>query len=259
MEKIGDMLKTALLPVRAPVFTGAPLTPIVQPGPCQSNCPVCGGQGWIRKDVGIHDKDFGRLFPCPNLDPELLYGRFCGLDGAAGEYKLDWSNIVDYGDTIRVAREVRRALDKGYGWIFLWGGYGQAKTLILKIATAVAIRNQQQASYTRMAEIIESLRQSFDQDRPFEEAQRRLDYFAEVPLLAIDEFDRVRNTEFANEQRFVLMDRRYESAVRRQTITLMAANTDPRNFDGYLADRIHDGRFAVIRINGKSARPYMED
>ena len=259
MDKISNVLKASGMFSGATVCTVAPLTPVAQPGPCLPDCPICGGQGWVRRDVDINDPNFGRLAPCPNLDPELLYGRFCGLDAATGEYKLDWSNIIDLGETIRVAREVRQAVDKGYGWIFLWGGFGQAKTLILKIATAVTIRSHKQASYTRMAEIIETLRQSYDQDRPFEEAQRRLDHYAEVPLLAIDEFDRVRNTEFANEQRFVLMDRRYESAVRRQTITLMAANTDPRNFDGYLADRIHDGRFAVIRINGVSARPYMED
>ena len=27
-------------------------------------CKICMGMGWLRKDVGVYDKDFGKLFLC---------------------------------------------------------------------------------------------------------------------------------------------------------------------------------------------------
>jgi DNA replication protein DnaC len=230
--------------------------PIPPQGVCREDCPICGGAGWIRYDVEVSHKDFGKLFPCPNLDAAFLYGKYSGLENE--DYSLDWSRIVDYGNARVMVDKVTQVIQRGYGWVYIWGDYGQAKTLVLRIATALMIKSMKPAAYVRMAELIESLRAAFDKDNPFEQAQKRLDFYANVPLLCIDEFEKIRDTEFAKEQRFVLMDRRYESAVRMKSITLMTANKNPKELDGYLADRIFDGRFTVIQLNGKSARPFME-
>jgi DNA replication protein DnaC len=114
---------------------------------------------------------------------------------------------------------------------------------------------RQPASYTRMAEIIDHLRGSFDAKNPSEESTARLDMWSELPFLAIDEFDRVRSTEYATERRFVLMDRRYEQACRQRSITLMASNCTPDDLEGYLADRIYDGRFKVVHLQDSQPGP----
>ena len=71
--------------------------------------------------------------------------------------------------------------------------------------------------------------------------------------------DRVRGTEYTTERKFLLMDKRYEDALRQKSVTIMASNEDPRNLDGYLADRIHDGRFLVIKMGGSSGRKLATD
>ena len=31
-------------------------------------CSICGGRGWVRRDVPVGDVDFGRAIPCACLD-----------------------------------------------------------------------------------------------------------------------------------------------------------------------------------------------
>ncbi len=168
--------------------------------------------------------------------------------GTAPGRTLDW----------QAARAVIDTLSRGSGWVYLWGPPGLGKTLVLKIAVAEMLRRHKAAAYTRMAELIDHLRSAFDARDPSEEAQRRLDWWAGLPLLAIDEFDRVRNTEYSNERRFLLLDRRYEQALNGKSITIMAANADPATLEPYLYDRIRDGRFTVVKLEGDSARPGSE-
>jgi len=223
---------------------------------CEADCSICGGMGWIRQDLPPSDPKFGKLQPCPNSDPFKRYGGLMGLD--TSEHGLSWQAILDYSDAKKAANTVQDTLKSGSGWVFLWGDYGLAKTLILKVALAEFCRKTRKpASYIRMAELIDHLRGAFDANNPSEESQARLNMWADLPLLCIDEFDRVRNTEYASERRFVLMDRRYEQATRGKSITLMASNSSPDMLDGYLADRIRDGRFQVVKLTGRSARPLM--
>jgi DNA replication protein DnaC len=228
----------------------------ISTGLCDPDCPTCNGLGYVRSDAPVGHPNFGKIGPCPESNPFQRYKGLLGLDQA--DMTLTWANVIER-ENVRIAvAAVKQVIDRGYGWVYLHGDYGLAKTLILKIAVAEFCRaTRQPASYTRMAEIIDHLRGAFDAKSPSEESAARLDMWSELPFLAIDEFDRVRSTEYATERRFVLMDRRYEQAARQKSITLMASNCTPDDLEGYLADRIYDGRFAVIHLKGVSARPFM--
>lgn len=223
---------------------------------CEPDCPVCHGIGYIRYDVPVGDPSFGRMFPCPHSDP---FKRYAGLMGLSTEdQKLSWDSVINKDNVMTGVKAVKKILGQGYGWVFLWGDYGLAKTLILKIALVEYARETRKpCSYVRMAEIIDHLRGAFDAKNPSEESSARLETWSSLPFLAIDEFDRVRETEYATERRFVLMDRRYESACRQKSITIMASNASPSTLEGYLSDRIFDGRFEVVQLQGKSTRPMM--
>jgi DNA replication protein DnaC len=223
------------------------------PALCKTDCPTCHGLRFVRSDAKMGETDFGKIFPCPQSDPFKRYNKLLGLIG--DEQKLSWTSIAEDASVMKGVNAVRNAIERGYGWVFLWGSYGLAKTLILKVAVAEYVRaTRNPASYLRMAEIIDHLRGAFDAQDPSSESARRLDIWSDLPLLCIDEFDRIRNTEYAVERRFVLMDRRYEQACRQNSVTLMASNTDPDSMEGYLTDRIHDGRFAIVHLTGKSVR-----
>lgn len=216
---------------------------------CVPGCPECNGLGYVRGEDG-------KLQVCSHVDPLTVYPleRY-GL--AQSEAALEWSAVKAINGGPVAAAAVQETLQRGAGWVYMHGDPGLAKTLILKVAVATAIRERRQAAYVRMAEILDDLRGAFDKNNPSEESQRRLDWWSSIPLLAIDEFDRVNQTEYAKERSFLLMDRRYESAIRGKTITLMASNGDPDKMDSYLVDRINDRRFTVVHMTGKSARRAM--
>ncbi|MDR3572826.1 MAG: hypothetical protein P4L50_03110 [Anaerolineaceae bacterium] len=233
---------------------------------CDPDCPLCGGIGWVSKSAELGDSDFGKVEPCPNLDITKIpgYSR-TGLD--SDEIKtLDWNSLRMSKELDTATNLIKNVLERGYGWIYLWsgddpdnpGGNGLAKTLILKIAIAGIIRSRKQAAYANMPEILDDLRAAYDAKDPSEEAIRKLEFWTDIPVLAIDEFNRVNDTNWVTERRFMLMDTRYTQAIRKQSITLIASNTDPSKQESYLYDRIQDGRFKIIRLHGESARPAMD-
>jgi hypothetical protein len=227
------------------------------PGLGNPDCPICGGVGLVRIHTDdIYSPDFGKLKHCTCIDPWRVYGSRVGLEET--EQGKTWSDLNDRENITQAKWAVNETLKVGYGWVYLWGDYGLAKTEILKIAVATAIRDHKLAAYTRMVEIIDDMRGAYDAKNANEESARRLDFWSSAPILCIDEFDRVRATEYVTERRFILMDRRYEDACREKSITIMASNAAPNTIDGYLADRISDGRFKVVRLTGKSMRPFMD-
>jgi DNA replication protein DnaC len=258
MDKLSELLKR-------PTERGyIDLSHIPQkPTVCTHDCPICGGIGLVRLDVvDIFDPHFGKMEPCPNVPGEKLYGGSSGL--AKDEFNLSWNNIIDRENVMLAVKAVQECLESGYGWVYLWGGVGLAKTMIGRIAVAETIRTRKPAATVRMAELLGNLREAFDTDNPSQESTRRLDRWADIPVLFIDEFDRVKDTEYVSEKRFVLMDRRYEMALRGESITIMASNADPAVFlidpktkDGYLKDRVFDRRFSVVKLTGASMRPMM--
>lgn len=223
---------------------------------CSNDCPVCGGYGWVRLNRPVDDPMFGKLVLCPNIDQIKAIGNKAGITHE--ELRLNWNRLADINGMREIIGVIKRTLENGFGWVFLWGNYGLGKTTLLKTIVAETIRMGKQVSYTRMVDIIDNLRNSYSTDNASYEAESRLRYWVDVPVLCIDEFDRVRLTEYASERQFVFMDKRYESSIRENAITIMASNTDPRLLDGYLADRIFDGRFKVIHMEGHSVRPNIE-
>lgn len=225
---------------------------------CRPDCPICGGFGYVRAkaDAAPGDPLFGKLAPCPRISVWALIGEQSGL--VESEIGLNWNHLLSVNGVDQARDAVKKALDDGYGWVYLWGEYGLAKSHILKIAVAQVLQARKQAAYIRMSSLLDDLRSAYDKNNPNQTLINKLDWYAGLGLIAIDEFDRIKETEWATERRFALMDRRYEDALRRKSITLLASNQPPEALEGYLADRIRDGRFAVIELKGKSLRPGID-
>lgn len=231
---------------------------------CNSTCPICRGIGYVLNDAPLGHKDFGKVDFCPNVDRWGLPG--ADRYGLTREeiMTMDWGSIAIRQYVEPAIAQIESAIRNGFGWIYIYGTFGVAKTFLLKSAIAKLLRAGEEAAYVRMATIIDNLRSAFDEknnDRGIVD-QNKLDWWAEIPFLAIDEFDRVRATSFSTERQFVLLDRRYESAIRERSVTIMASNKSPdqltnEGVDAYLVDRIEDGRFAIVEIQGPGFRRTM--
>ena len=218
-------------------------------GLCDPDCEICGGLGQIR----IGD---GRVNFCPNLSMWDRPGSF--IYGISREEAEDfhWEKILLVNNIGRAVEAIKSVLDDGYGMVYIHGLSGLGKTLTLKTAVVESLRKKNLSCYVRMAEILDHLRQGFNVQNSDE--CERLKRWSEIPILCIDEFDRVRSTEYSNERIFVLMDRRYELANKKKVVTIIASNSAPNQLSGYLFDRIRDGRFFIFELSGKSLRPGME-
>ncbi len=213
-------------------------------GMCTAACQVCHGLGWVRDG-------YGKLMLCPNVDRLRVFPERYGMTRQEAE-AARWPKGAKIQPVIKLVKDV---IQRGYGWVYVFGPFGIGKTFLLRAAVAGLLLSGKDAAYTRMAEIVDHLRDGFDAERGEQGETERLRWWAELPVLAIDEFDRVRKTEYADERRFVLMDRRYEAAIRQRSVTLIASNSGPAELPGYLRDRIEDGRFVVVELNGTSQRP----
>lgn len=234
--------------------------PVQHDGLCAPDCPICAGMGWVRTGVqDILDPRFGKMELCPNVSIWRIGGQErWGLDREEAE-QLDWELVkpLKGSGAPAAVKAVQEVLAAGYGWVYLWGNHGQAKTMILKIAIAEWLKQQRQAAYANMAAILSHMRDAYDSDNPSLVSQQRMDFWQSVPLLAIDEFDRFNPTQWANVTQFTLMDTRNVAAIRGNSITLIASNKSPEQLDSYYRSRVQDGRFAVIALNGPDQRPNM--
>lgn len=240
-------------------------------GDCAPDCPECGGVGYLRFDVPFGHPQFGKLERCPralvramtqavrtgDLDPRL------GL--TPDELRdLSWRMVrsgVNQAD--QASNVAQKAYMQGHGMIFLYGGYGQGKSLILKIAVATALNEGKRAAYANMAGVLDDIRMAYDErENKMTELVRRIEWWTSLDVLAIDELDKVGNTDWAKERLFQLLDARYQRAVRQQSLTLIAANYQRLDeLSGYLRSRIEDNRFVadgfVVYLKGPDGRKSM--
>ena len=175
--------------------------------------------------------------------------------------------------TPRLVEVVEGFIDEPAGWLYLWGGPGNGKTLALMAAVNAFIQRGEPALYITLADLLDLMRETFrfhkstraadigdDAWQKWGTYQERFKRVQSVKLLAIDEFDssKINETRFAVELRSRLIDHRYRDAVAGETFTMFAGNDDPASLPGWVYDRVRDGRFVIWHNAGESVRPVME-
>jgi hypothetical protein len=227
-------------------------------GICRPDCEICGGAGHVRikDDADFNDPDFGKTKLCPNIDHAKAYALGMGLDESEIR-SLNWSKINVRGNVMEAVNSVRETTRAGYGWVTLWGDFGVAKSLILRVSVAEKLRDGRMAAFVSMTDILDDLRASYDKEQPDGEATARLAKWKNIPFLAVDEVDKINQTPWAKEKQFEIFNYRYQTAIRQQTVTLFASNLSPTQIGGALGDRLLDGRFSVVHLDGSSNRPII--
>lgn len=240
---------------------------------CYPDCPHCGGVGYVRcaPDAQPGDPRFGRVDVCPNaqrkaFESSLERGEIDMRIGlSASEIRnLEWSMVrVGISDGHKASQATRTACEQGHGMVFLFGASGQAKTLVLKIAVANALRAGKTAAYADMRSVLDDIRLAYDErENKQAELARRMEWWCSRDVLAVDELDKVNSTDWALERMFQLIDVRYQRAVRQEALTVLAANYSSLDeLSAYLRSRIEDNRFAVrgwvVHLNGPDGRKSM--
>lgn len=240
-------------------------------------CPDCGGMGFIGYNVPFGHALFGKVQPCPN---EQYHGderikRLAGLSGLyPNDLKRRLSDIAEIPGNEAALRAARDFLDNPFGWLYLWGGPGNAKSeMLIAIVNEINLSGRGPAVYIKFSTLVNKMREAFSEQahrEKFLASGKSLDDMANlgyldrfeliksIKILAIDELDKVRMTDFAQEFRFDFFDERYRQAGNGETMTIFASQSGPEDMPNPLKSRFNDGRFRVVENKAGDARPDMQ-
>jgi chromosomal replication initiation ATPase DnaA len=240
-------------------------------------CPDCGGHGFIGYDVQPGHRLFGKVQPCPN---EQYHGaervkRLAGLSGLyPGDLKRRLADIAPMPGNEQALKAAWAFLDNPYGWLYLWGGPGNAKSeILIAIVNELNQSGRGPAVYLKFSVLLNKMREAFTEASHRQERLTKGDKLDEldnlgyldrfeliksIRVLAIDEIDKVRMTAFAQEFQFDFFDERYRQGIHGETMTLFASQSSPNDMPGPLKSRFNDGHFVAVENKAGDARPDME-
>ena len=151
-----------------------------------------------------------------------------------------------------VTAQVRQWADQPHGWLYLSGGPGTGKTHLTVAAVTARQRTGDSAHFQTAADLIDDLRTATTQSHQM--YQHALDNLIDADCLAIDDLGTARDTAFAQEQFFKILNARYE--MRRPTI--INSNQSPQRLtqeNPRIASRIRDQNLVNhIHINAPDYR-----
>jgi hypothetical protein len=195
--------------------------------------------------------DNGRLERCPQCADLLPKSRLNQEDRA-----LSVAHIADRaddpsGEAAALRFMAKKMLNEPIGFSSLYGSNGSAKTLYLAVLVAEFCRAGRQAMYFNADEITAMLTPGDDKEidgmsHIHGDPGAYLNYLKRIPVLAIDELDKIPWSTWQIQKIGALIEHRHINAAR--CVTLLAMNRSPWHWHNagavrHIAERLADGRY----------------
>jgi DNA replication protein DnaC len=225
----------------------------------QPKCQICKDIGHVRLDVSLGHPQFGKYLPCVCQHTSII-ARLQELSRITSkERDLRLDVIVNAGiDTMEMVRHAREFLQNPIGIFTIYGTSGNAKSITLLAIVNELVQSQRMAIYVTAFDLFGYVRAAFNSNNQIidESAYERLKRFENVSVLAIDEFDAVRQTDWVTEQVIDLIDTRHRYGLDGLSGTVIAMN----DFDCLpprVKSRLSDGRNKLCVNNDPDMRPEL--
>lgn len=217
----------------------------------------------------------GALQKCTNpvhfTGPDRRVGQLCEMDEQ--DRKIRLSDIRPLPGNKEMLDACRGMLARPYGWLYIHGMYGNAKTVALKAmcnhfrlngygpvvyinfsTLADIVREAESMRYSKGAVLQKNGNLELWDNGPIDLFQ----FLLSIKVLGVEEFDKARLTPIIEEFRFRFLDARYDQAVKGKTITMFASQSAPENLGvGALASRIRHNGFYVAHNTAGDSRGVM--
>lgn len=242
-----------------------PIRQVQMPG--DPNCPICGGIGWLRRDLPIDHPDFGKIVPCSCRAEEVtqsararLY-RMSSLDALKD---LRFDNFEKRGrvglgqlqaDSLENAyNQAKTFAENREGWLLMMGRYGCGKTHLAAAIANAAIESNVSTLFLTVPDLLDWLRYAYaGSEMSFED---RFEEIREIPLLILDDFGTQNATAWAQEKIFQIINHRYIN----QLPTVVTSNMMIDDFEGRVRSRIQDPNLVtVVKILAPDYRNPTDD
>jgi DNA replication protein DnaC len=205
------------------------------------DCDVCGGHGWVRRNVPTDHPDFGKAFPCACAEPIFRQHRLDRIFGKAQipdeEFgKVSFSTYALLPDGDQMAREmVEQWASDGEGSVFLWGNVGRGKTGLGICALRHRVEVQGcDALYRYVPELLDDIRRGFDRDLGGLSSGEILDAIRETNLVLLDDVGKENPTPWVRETFHKLIDYRW----RHHLPTIFTSNDPLTKLEGRMGEAV---------------------
>jgi DNA replication protein DnaC len=163
-----------------------------------STCPLCGGAGFVVRDVPPGHPDFERLITCScqQKDVQRRYqGELYRMSNIGQLSRMTFDNFVPEGVGLNAAGQanLRGAFEKTLafaqnpsGWLILMGGYGCGKTHLAAAVANARLAQGEPVLFVVVPDLLDYLRTSFapTSDRSYSEQFEKV---RTAPLLILDD------------------------------------------------------------------------
>ncbi len=211
-------------------------------------CPMCGGLGYVRREVPLGHPNFGRALVCPHRRDELIIARTSELRTAANMAALshmtfEGFQLQPYEMSEKMLRSLRAAYDAARefaaeprGWLVLTGTYGSGKTHLAAAIANERLLSGRAALFIVVPDLLDHLRATYSpgSNVTYDE---RFEAIKNAPVLLLDDLGAQSSTPWAAEKLFQLLNYRYAA----QLPTVITTNQRLEDIEERLRSRLQDG------------------
>jgi len=226
-------------------------------------CPICGGAGYLRRDVPPGDPDFGRAIPCQCKLEEISEKRLGDLQQASNLALLSGMTFESFRpDGVGLGPREQQNLKEAYlrarefaenpqGWLILLGGYGCGKTHLAAAIANYCLGRGQPTLFIVVPDLLDHLRSTYSPESTINYDQR-FEAVLAAPLLILDDLGTQHTTPWAREKLYQLFNYRYNAKLP----TVITSNRSLEAIDPRLRSRMKD--LDLCRIYRILARDFRD-
>jgi len=231
------------------------------------NCPLCGGLGYLRRELPVDHPDFGKLLLCDCRKGDVaqrIHDRLFAISNLEKLQHLTFENFQPRGriglgpwqaDSLeRAFHQAQQFAQNLNGWLVLQGGYGCGKTHLAAAVANFAVGIGVPTLFITVPDLLDALR--FAYDDPQSTFEDRFEEIRSAPLLIMDDFGTQNATPWAQEKLFQIINFRY---INRLPL-VVTTNLLLEQIEGRIRSRLEDPELVTrVVINATDYRRPTDD
>jgi DNA replication protein DnaC len=216
-------------------------------------CPICGGVGYLRRDVPVGHPDFGRAIPCQCKARALEEKRSVDLRQASdlgALARMTFEAFIPEGyalspaisATLRSAYELAlKFADNPQGWLLLRGAYGCGKTHLAAAIANRLLERGERVLFVVVPDLLDYLRATYRSDSAVS-YDTRFESVRAVPILILDDLGTENLTSWAQEKLFQIFNYRYNAKLP----TVITTNRKLEEIEPRVRSRLMDDKLCKV-------------